>query len=116
MIKIDKEKLNIFLKFLVLLTLGGFIYFLLTINANLSDIAETNRSEIKAHRNQVEAGGITASNELSVAATANRARADIGLCIFSVSPTRRTPEYVKSCYDRVEAMFKVKVTRYGDGI
>ncbi len=41
---------------------------------------------------------------------------NIGLCIFSVSPTRRTPAYVKSCYDSVEKQSGIKVDRFGDGV
>ena len=35
-------------------------------------------------------------------------------CVVSVSPTRRTPEYVKACYDQAEAHTGLEVTRYGD--
>jgi hypothetical protein len=36
-------------------------------------------------------------------------------CIASVSPTLRTPAYVKSCYDQAEQQTGVEVTRFGDG-
>lgn len=36
-------------------------------------------------------------------------------CIASVSPTQRTPAYVKSCYDAAEQQTGVTVTRFGDG-
>lgn len=48
-------------------------------------------------------------------ASKNRARLDVGLCIISVSPTVRTPAYVKSCYDEVEKQYGIKVQRFGDG-
>lgn len=36
-------------------------------------------------------------------------------CLASVSPTRRTPEYTKQCYDLAEKASGVRVERYGDG-
>lgn len=36
-------------------------------------------------------------------------------CIASVSPTKRTPEYTKSCYETAEGQTGVHVTRFGDG-
>lgn len=36
-------------------------------------------------------------------------------CMASVSPTRRTPDYVKDCYDKAEAATGQKVERFGDG-
>lgn len=54
--------------------------------------------------------------QIAEASLNSKARAEVGLCIFSVNPTRRTPEYVMSCYDEVEKKLGVKVERYGDGI
>lgn len=57
----------------------------------------------------------TSQKQIAEASLNGKARGEVGLCIFSVSPTVRTPAYVKGCYDEVEARLKVKVTRYGDG-
>ena len=57
-----------------------------------------------------------AAEHLTVAAKANRARLDVGLCISSVSPIVRTPKYVKSCYDQIEKQYNITVERFGDGI
>jgi hypothetical protein len=35
-------------------------------------------------------------------------------CIISVSPTTRTPEYVKGCYDQAEKEMHVTIQRYGN--
>jgi uncharacterized membrane protein YwzB len=37
------------------------------------------------------------------------------LCIISVSPTVRTPEYVKSCYLLAEKQVGKTIDHYGDG-
>lgn len=73
--------------------------------ARVNQITDDNKENIMIHGREV------ADNSLR-----NRARSDIGLCIFSVSPTRRTPEYVKSCYDRIEKQSGIKVQRFGDGV
>lgn len=44
----------------------------------------------------------------------NQAYQRINSCIISVNPVLRTPEYVKSCYDRVEGELSLTVERYGD--
>lgn len=36
-------------------------------------------------------------------------------CKSSVSPTQRTPEYVKECYNQAEKATSVTVERYGHG-
>lgn len=36
-------------------------------------------------------------------------------CVSSVSPSRRTPEYVQSCYNQAETTNHTRITRYGDG-
>lgn len=36
-------------------------------------------------------------------------------CVTSVSPTRRTPDYVKLCYSEAERHNQVKVDKFGDG-
>lgn len=35
-------------------------------------------------------------------------------CFAATSPTKRTPEYVKECYDQAEKATGVKAERYGD--
>lgn len=37
------------------------------------------------------------------------------VCISSVSPTKRTPDYVKSCYNSAEQSNHVLIEHYGDG-
>lgn len=37
------------------------------------------------------------------------------VCIASVNPTQRTPEYVKSCYQQAEAENGNTITHFGDG-
>ena len=39
----------------------------------------------------------------------------LNACIVSVPPQRRTPEYVKSCYDIAEKDTGATIDRYGDG-
>lgn len=116
MYKPDAAKVNICLKFLILAAVGVFVYSLLSINNNVLKIAEKNERNIRQHRIQVENGNSASQKQIEAAARASRARAEVGLCIFSVTPTVRTPAYVKNCYDRVEAIFGVEVTRYGDGV
>lgn len=38
------------------------------------------------------------------------------VCIASVSPTKRTPDYVKLCYLEAEKHNDTQVERFGDGI
>lgn len=45
----------------------------------------------------------------------NQAYSRTIVCISSSSPDRRTPQYVKSCYDEAERSTRVKIERYGDG-
>lgn len=35
-------------------------------------------------------------------------------CFAATSPTKRTPEYVKDCYNKAEAAAGVTIERYGD--
>lgn len=58
----------------------------------------------------------TASSQLHAVSNANKARLDINLCIVSVPPQTRTPDYVRHCYDTVDKLDNVKVTRYGYGL
>ncbi len=37
------------------------------------------------------------------------------VCIASETPTQRTPEYVKSCYDMAEKANNNHIERYGSG-
>lgn len=84
---------------IVLVTITLFSLF------QLSKVADSNQKNIIKHAMQVDdVGG------------ANRARLDVGLCIISVSPTVRTPAYVKSCYDKIEKQYGIKVERFGDGV
>lgn len=39
----------------------------------------------------------------------------LNACIVSVPPQRRTPAYVKSCYDTATKDTGVHIDRYGDG-
>lgn len=78
--------------------------------------ADINERNIVEHRQTVEDADKAAQEQLEIAAQKNRARLDVINCIISVSPTVRTPEYVKSCYDRVEKTHQIKVERFGDGI
>jgi hypothetical protein len=66
-------------------------------------------------RTQTEANISSVKNQLTGAAIANKARLDINLCIVSVPPQTRTPEYVHNCYVSVEKLDNIKVTRYGFG-
>jgi hypothetical protein len=74
-----------------------------------------NRSNLSQHRTQTEANISSVKNQLTGAAIANKARLDINLCIVSVPPQTRTPEYVHNCYVSVEKLDNIKVTRYGFG-
>ncbi len=96
-----KNKINGILVGLIVATTVLFMFLML--------------SNITAHRHQIEEGNFTASRELRVAATANRARLDINLCIVSVPPQTRTPEYVHKCYDDAEKQNNIKVQRFGYG-
>lgn len=92
-----------FQTFVLFIVVGINMFALLSIR----QLAETNRVNIEDHRWQVE-------NKANI----NKAKLDVGLCIISVSPTVRTPEYVKSCYDKIEnsAELDEKLDRFGDGI
>lgn len=108
----DKEKLfrtlehrdNAFRAFeiFVLFMLVGLNVFSLI---RLNYVAESNQMNIVEHTKQIE----NAVDE-------TRARQETGLCIFSVSPTKRTPIYVQGCYDQMEKKYDVKINRFGDGI
>lgn len=37
-------------------------------------------------------------------------------CFASTTPTKRTPNHVKDCYDKAEQATGQKVDRYGDGL
>lgn len=37
-------------------------------------------------------------------------------CFAATTPTKRTPAYVKECYDKAEAATGIKGERYGDGL
>lgn len=102
-------KLNTVLKILLI----GVMAFVVYAVVNFSREQSIN---IKEHRMSIETNNQNSKDQLTLAANTNKARADIGLCIFSVSPTRRTPEYVKSCYDLIEKQSGIKVQRFGDGI
>lgn len=104
-----KGKLNLFLRVAIIGLLGLFIYIQTSF---ISDV----RRELLDHRKRVEVSAQASQEQIAMASKANRARLDVGLCIFSVSPTRRTPEYVKSCYDQIEKEQGIKVERFGDGI
>lgn len=83
---------------------------------SIRGVAEENSKNIAEHRTQIEVAQASTSKELIERANINRAKLDIGLCIFSVSPIRRTPDYVKSCYDEIEKESGIKVERFGDGV
>jgi hypothetical protein len=36
-------------------------------------------------------------------------------CFAATSPPKRTPEYVKQCYNKAEAATDTRIDRYGDG-
>lgn len=84
--------------------------------SRLNQIGSSNADSIYEHRQAVEDVSQQAQEQIKVAATANKGRADIILCIISVSPTRRTQEHVKSCYDQVDQALGIKVQRFGDGL
>lgn len=44
----------------------------------------------------------------------NRTYLHANACVISVSPTTRTPQYVKACYDQAEKETGVSVERYGN--
>lgn len=79
-------------------------------------LTQENRTNIDEHRSQIENASSDINHQLIVTSNINRAKLDIGLCIFSVSPTKRTPEYVKFCYDTIEQSSGIKVERFGDGL
>lgn len=39
----------------------------------------------------------------------------VTVCLASVSPVQRTPDYVKSCYATAEKQTGITAERYGDG-
>lgn len=80
---------------------------------NKKSIIEHSKS-VEEHRNQLEDAKSAGAEQLRDAAVANKARADINLCINST--TNPTPEYIKKCYDDVEKKLGVKVERYGHGL
>lgn len=65
------------------------------------------------HVSRVKQDNINSS--LSKLGTINQAYDRVQVCVISVNPNLRTPEYVKSCYDLVEKQLGVKIERYGDG-
>lgn len=70
----------------------------------VSQISSTNQKIIKEHGAQV----IEVGRE-------NQIRLDVDLCIVSVPPQTRTPQYVKACYDDAEKLGGVKIQRFGYG-
>lgn len=106
------------------MALKAYIAIMMTfMAATVLWLAVDNRTNIIMHRNQVEdvitrteASDKKASEQLRVAAITNKARGDVNLCINSVSESKRTPAYIKECYDRVEKSSGVKLERYGDGV
>jgi hypothetical protein len=75
--------------------------------SSLVQINQTSRSNhqiIKEHNAQV----IEVGRE-------NQTRLNVDLCIVSVPPQTRTPEYVHACYDDAEKLSGVKIKRYGYG-
>lgn len=56
---------------------------------------------------------ITTLHELEIKNnTKNRAM----LCIVSVAPTQRSPEYVRDCYSQAEEANQINIERYGDAL
>lgn len=108
----DRDK---FFRVIQLLVLAAVVAITMFALLNIRQLANENRQNIVQHREQIETANVAASEQLRVAALGNRARGDINLCIISVSPTVRTPDYVKSCYDLVEKKHDIKVERFGDG-
>lgn len=107
-----KDRIMRIFEVIVLFTLMVFtLYTLIRING----LANTNIANIIEHREQVESGNTSSQEQIRQVALTNRARLDVIDCIISVSPTVRTPEYVKSCYDLVEKNLGVKIERFGDG-
>lgn len=113
--KLDqRDKLFRGFEVLVLAILVGLTLFSLI---RLNQVADNNKKNIDEHRMQIEENNTAAEVQLKLAASINRAKLDTGLCIFSVSPTKRTPEYVKSCYDLIEKQTGIKdLQRFGDGV
>lgn len=101
-------------------TFEVFVLFILVIITlvslyQLNQVASSNAKNIQEHRRQIENGTAQAVKEVVNDNALNRARLDVSLCIFSVSPIRRTPEYTKSCYDQIEQQYHAKIQRFGDG-
>lgn len=93
-----RGKFNVFLRLALLAALGIIVFLVI-------DYSKQQSVNIIEHRDQVDNNSV-----------ANRARLDVINCIISVSPTTRTPEYVKGCYDQVEETHDIEVQRYGDGV
>lgn len=81
----------------------------------VNDLAISTQANITEHRKQIEGINKEGSAQLNTAAAANRTRLDVDLCIVSVPPQTRTPEYVKACYDDAEKANGVKIKRFGYG-
>lgn len=83
---------------------------------NIRQLANENRKNIDEHRSQIEDNNSDTNKQVNNRADINQAKLDTILCIISVSPTVRTSEYVKSCYDRIEKSSGLKLERFGDGV
>ena len=112
--KLDKRD-KTFKTFIIIILLAVVVIASYSLFA-IHHTADINEQNIIEHRETVEESDRAAEEQLRIAALANKARGDIILCIISVSPTERTPVYVKSCYDRVEKAHQIKVERFGDGV
>lgn len=95
------KSLNVLISILVVMLV---IYGQIDVRHNLAD-----------HRYQVETITDASTEQLRKAASANRTRLDVNLCIVSVPPQTRTPEYVHKCYDDAERVNNVKIERFGYG-
>lgn len=68
---------------------------------------------IGVERNKLEQQ--TQKDQLEIIGLENQAYNHTMVCIASVSPTQRTPDYVKSCYEKAEKHTGHKMVRYGHG-
>lgn len=103
-----KDKQSTFLRFVVLLAIGVFVF-------TVANFSKQQARNVADHRYQVETLTKESDKHLTEAALANRTRLDVDLCIVSVPPQTRTPEYVKACYDDAEKDSGVKIRRFGYG-
>lgn len=112
--KIDRRDKAVKLFEFVILTavVGLTLFALLRINL----IVANNERNTEEQRISQQRNTKAALAEVDKRAKANQARNDIELCIVSVSPTIRTPEYVSGCYDQIEKQLDLKVQRFGDGV